>query len=224
MILEVCIEQMVNVCSQHACQCYTAFASASNACIISSYSTPQRLRILLTLPSLFYSISWQEGQPQISKICICSVKYQVRSTLGSGDFFFFVTHKEFICHIFREWGKIPGTSIYYKDFWLIFFKSSLLCWRTSCCIFVQLNNFTTLDPIEGYIKWLSISFSGLSNISNFETCKLHHYIFIYIFVYLYIYTVTHTYYMYMCVCVCILSSFCTFKKNSITFYLCKWHL
>lgn len=90
--------------------------------IISSYSTPQRLRIILTLPSLFYSVSCQEGQPQISKICICSVKYQLCSTLGYGDFFF-VTHKEFICHIFREWGKIPGTSIYYKDFWLIFFKA-----------------------------------------------------------------------------------------------------
>lgn len=87
-LLEVCAEQMVNVCSQSVCQCYTAFASESNACIISSYSTSQRLGIILTLSSLFSSIFWQERQPWISKICVCSVKYQLGNTLGLGDIFY----------------------------------------------------------------------------------------------------------------------------------------
>lgn len=102
-LLEVYVEQMVNVCSQHAYQCYTAFASASNACIISSYSTSQRLGIILTLSSSFSSIFWQERQPQISKICICSVKYQVGNTRLWG--FFFITYNAFPCHIFRHWEK-----------------------------------------------------------------------------------------------------------------------
>lgn len=52
---------------------------------------------------------------------------------------FFVNHNGFLCHIFRQWRKIPGTSIRYKDYRLIFFKYSLLCWRTSSCIFAQLS-------------------------------------------------------------------------------------
>lgn len=134
-LLEFCVEQMVNVCRQHACQCYTAFASGSNTCVTSSYFTARRLGIIFTLSSLFSSIFWQERQLWISKICISSVKYQLGNTLGFGDFFFFfATHNEFVCHMFRKWRKIPRSGICYKDSRLIFIKSSLLCWKTFSCI------------------------------------------------------------------------------------------
>jgi len=87
---------------------------------------------------------------------------------------FFVTHNGFLCHIFRQWRKIPGTTICYKDCRLIFFKYSLLCWRTSSCIFAPLSIFCYSRPHIQAIKWLTINFSDLNNLLNLKPCKLYH--------------------------------------------------
>ena len=89
---------MVNVCSQHACRCYTAFASVSSACIISSYSTSKGDGIILTLSSLFSSIFWQEDNHGFLKYVFVQLSINWAISLA----IIFITHNA-LCHILRQW-------------------------------------------------------------------------------------------------------------------------
>ena len=89
---------MVNVCSQHACQCYTAFASVSSACIISSYYTSKGDGIILTLSSLFSSIFRQEDNHGFLKYVFVQLSINLAISLA----IIFITHNA-LCHIFRQW-------------------------------------------------------------------------------------------------------------------------
>lgn len=138
-LLEFCVEQMVNVCRQHACQCYTAFASGSNTCVTSSYFTARRLGIIFTLSSLFSSIFWQEKDNYgFLKYVFPQWSINLAILLALEIFFFFATHNEFVCHMFRKWRKIPRSGICYKDSRLIFIKSSLLCWKTFSVLVIEI--------------------------------------------------------------------------------------
>lgn len=104
-LLEVCVGQMVNVCSQHACQCYTAFASARNACIISSYSTFQRdWESFSHCHHYFLLFSDKKDNHGFLKYVFVQLSINLATPLALD--IFFITHNAFLCHIFREWGKV----------------------------------------------------------------------------------------------------------------------